>query len=196
MKKTGLLFGSFNPIHIGHLALANYLMEYAPFDEVWFMVSPQNPFKEHSELAPADQRLEMVKLATGIEPKFKVCDLEFDMPVPSYTINTLKRLSELHPDHQFSLITGSDNILTFPRWHKSEEILNNYPIVVYPRPGYEVNEANTGLSKFVKVVEAPLLDISSTLIRNGLNNHKNLRFLLPYGIFDFILKEGLYLPSS
>lgn len=192
MKEVGLLFGSFNPIHIGHMALANYLKEFAPFNEVWFIVSPQNPFKNHSDLAPADKRFEMVKMATGMGPKYKACDLEFEMPVPSYTINTLIKLSELYPDSRFSLIMGSDNLLTFPRWHRSEEIVGKFPIVIYPRPGYPLNNVNKSLLDKVKVVKAPLLDISSTLIREGLNKGKDLRFLLPHKIYDFLMKEKLY----
>jgi nicotinate-nucleotide adenylyltransferase len=194
MKEVGLLFGSFNPIHIGHMALANYLLEFAPFDEVWFMVSPQNPFKDHTELAPANKRYEMVCIATAAEPMFKACDLEFKMPVPSYTINTLEKLSQLHPTIRFSLIMGSDNILTFSRWHRSEQILEKFPIVVYPRPEYPIEKAEKPILNKIKVVKAPLLDISSTIIREGLSEGKNLRFLLPHKIFDYILKEKLYTP--
>ena len=192
MKEAGLLFGSFNPIHIGHLVLANYLMEYHPFDEIWFVVSPQNPFKEKEGLAPADKRFEMVELATQAEPRFKACNIEFEMPVPSYTIHTLNKLSTSYSDHRFSLVIGSDNLLTFNRWHQAKEILEKYPMVVYPRPGYPEQEAEKGLLKKVKIIKAPLLDISSTLIRKGLQENKNLRFLLPNEVYSFISSNQLY----
>ncbi len=192
MQKTGLLFGSFNPIHIGHLALANYLLEFAPFDEVWFIVSPKNPFKEERGLADAGHRLEMVKQATTREERFKVSDIEFGMPLPSYTSNTLQQLKKKHPNHQFSLIIGSDNLLTFPRWHAAEEILQKYSITVYPRPAYPVEQAKEEILNKVKVTEAPLLDISSTLIREAFSQNKKLPYLLPHEVYDYINSNGLY----
>jgi nicotinate-nucleotide adenylyltransferase len=196
MQKTGLLFGSFNPIHIGHLALANYILEYAPFEEIWFIVSPQNPFKEEKELADGRHRLEMVKLATNRENRFKVSDIEFGMPVPSYTSHTLEQLEKKYPNHQFSLIIGSDNLLTFPSWHEADEILNNHPIVVYPRPGYPVDQAKPAVLKKVQVTEAPLLDISSTLIRDAFSQNKKLPFLTTHEVYEYIISNRLYLVGS
>ncbi|MGQ1891207.1 nicotinate (nicotinamide) nucleotide adenylyltransferase [Thermophagus sp. OGC60D27] len=192
MQKTGLLFGSFNPIHIGHLALANYVLEYAPFDEVWFVVSPQNPLKNSEDLAPAQHRLAMTNLAINAEPRFKSSDIEFSMPVPSYTLNTLQRLNELHPTHDFSLIIGSDNLINIDRWHNFRTLLQEHSLLVYPRPEYPIEKAVIALPKSVNVLNAPMLDISSTLIRKGLKEKKNLRFLLPAGVYDYILQHRLY----
>lgn len=192
MQNTGLLFGSFNPIHMGHLALANYLLEFAPFDEVWFIVSPQNPFKNEEGLADAIHRLKMVNLATAREERFKVSDVEFGMPLPSYTSHTLQELKKEYPNHQFSLIIGSDNLLTFPRWHAADEIIDNYPITVYPRPGYPVENAKTEILNKVKVIQAPLLDISSTLIREAFSENKKLPYLLSHEVYDYINTNGLY----
>lgn len=195
MRKTGLLFGSFNPIHIGHLALANYLLEFVPFDEIWFIVSPQNPFKEQSDLVDAHHRLEMVKLAVSREKRFKASDIEFDMPVPSYTLKTLELLEKSNPDHHFTLIIGSDNLLTFPRWHAAKLILEKFPILVYPRPGYPPEQAEPEILNKVKLKEAPLLDISSTLIRKAFSENKNLPFLVSHEVFDYIISNELYLKT-
>ncbi|WP_291858991.1 nicotinate (nicotinamide) nucleotide adenylyltransferase, partial [Marinilabilia sp.] len=191
----GLLFGSFNPIHIGHLALANYLLEFAPFDEVWFIVSPQNPFKEQSDLVDAHHRLEMVKLAVSREKRFKASDIEFDMPVPSYTLKTLELLKTSNSDHLFTLIIGSDNLLTFPRWYAAKQILEKYQILVYPRPGYPTEKADPDFLDKVKIKEAPLLDISSTFIRKAFTENKKLPYLVPHEVFDYITSKGLYLKS-
>ncbi|MFW5754667.1 MAG: nicotinate (nicotinamide) nucleotide adenylyltransferase [Marinilabiliaceae bacterium] len=192
MKNTGLLFGSFNPIHIGHLALANYLLEYAPFDELWFIVSPQNPFKNENDLAPPHHRLEMARLAVREEPRFSVKDVEFHMPRPSYTINTLGKLSESSPSRKFSLIIGSDNLHTIKRWTGSADILAHFPLVVYPRPGFPV-EKNTRLpSQNTKIFDPPLLDISSTFIREGIREGKQLRYFVPADVYDYIISNNLY----
>lgn len=187
---TGLLFGSFNPIHIGHLALANYILEYTYLDEIWFVVSPHNPFKESNDLAGEGKRLRMVKLAIEAEPRFKACDLEFQLPRPSYTINTLKELNQLYPTHQFTIIMGSDNLLSIDRWKDYSTIITDYRILVYPRPGYNVELLPENST--IQVIKAPLLDISSTMIREGLTQGKELRFLLPAGIYNYIQKEQLY----
>lgn len=194
MKKaglnTGLLFGSFNPIHIGHLALANYIVEYSYLDEIWFMVSPHNPFKESNGLADESKRFKMVELAIEAEPRFRACDLEFQLPRPSYTINTLKKLDELYPAHRFTIIMGSDNLLSLNRWKDASAILTGYPILVYPRPGYDAGRLFAHSN--IQIIKAPLLDISSTLIREGVAQGKALRFLLPAGIFNYIKQERLY----
>ncbi|MGM0375311.1 MAG: nicotinate (nicotinamide) nucleotide adenylyltransferase [Bacteroidota bacterium] len=192
MTKTGLLFGSFNPIHIGHLALANYLLEYAPFDDLWFIVSPQNPFKNENDLAPPHHRLEMTRLGTNEEPRFFASDIEFQLPRPSYTIHTLRKLSDSYPSHKFSLIIGSDNLQTIGRWIESNEILEHYPLAVYPRPGFPVNKNPSHLSGKTTIFDPPLLDISSTFIREGIRQGKQLRFLVPPGIYDYIISHKLY----
>lgn len=192
MQHIGLLFGSFNPIHVGHLALANFAMEYAPFDQIWFVVSPQNPFKDRKALAPAQSRLEMVAIATKEEPRFKICDLEFSLPTPSYTINTLQKLKESYPDNHFSMIIGSDNLLNIERWHDSHRLLKENSILVYPRPGFPLENADIMHNETVKVLKAPVLEISSTLIRKGISEGKQLRFLVPSGVYDYIKNNRLY----
>jgi nicotinate-nucleotide adenylyltransferase len=190
LKHTGLLFGSFNPIHIGHLALANYIIEYSGLDEIWFVVSPQNPFKESDELIDEQLRLKMVELAIQNEPRFKASDVEFEMARPSFTTNTLSHLQKEFPQHQFSIIMGSDNLQSIDRWKNASEIVATYPIIVYPRPGFAISQ----LPEFSKIsiIEAPQLDISSTLIRKGIGEGKKLQFLVPNGVFEFIESEGLY----
>lgn len=188
--KTGLLFGSFNPIHIGHLALANFIMEYAPLDEIWFVVSPQNPFKESNELIDEDKRLTMVELAIKPESRFKACNIEFSLPKPSYTIHTLQKLQENYPLHRFHIIMGGDNLLSINRWKNADEIISGFPILVYPRPGFEIKDMPK--KGDIRIMEAPLLDISSTFIRQGLSEGKKLRFLLPDAVFKLIEAEGLY----
>jgi len=192
MTKTGLLFGSFNPIHIGHLALANYLLEYSSFDDLWFIVSPQNPFKDEKDLTLPHHRLEMTRLATREEPRFFACDVEFHLPRPSYTIHTLRKLSGYYPSHNFSLIIGSDNLHTIGRWAESKEILDHYPLAVYPRPGFPVNKNTPRPSKNTIFFDPPLLDISSTFIREGIMQGKQLRFLVPAGVYDYIISHKLY----
>lgn len=186
----GLLFGSFNPIHIGHLALANYILEYSSLDEIWFVISPQNPFKESNELIEEKMRIRMVEIAIKPEPRFKACDIEIELPRPSYTINTLKKLQESYPLHQFTLIMGSDNLLSIDRWKDVSDILSTFPIIVYPRPGYPIQSLPQEAK--INVLEAPLLDISSTLIRKAIANGKRLQFLLPSGVYQFIVDKSLY----
>ena len=151
--KTGIFGGSFNPIHIGHLALANYLCEYGEVDEVWFLVSPHNPLKEEKELWDDEFRLELTRLAIGDYPKFSVCDIEFHLPKPSYTITTLDALKRQYPERDFTLIIGSDNWEIFNKWHKPQEIIDRYHLLIYPRLGYNIN--TNKLPIHVKLVNAP-----------------------------------------
>jgi nicotinate-nucleotide adenylyltransferase len=187
---TALLFGSFNPIHIGHLALANYILEFAGFDELWFVVSPGNPFKEASELIDETHRLNMVKLAVVAEPRFRVSDIEFDMPRPSYTIDTLDRLKQLYTNNRFSLIMGADNLLSIDRWKEPARLTSDFDILVYPRPGYTSPEP--GSFPKTKIIQAPQFDISATLIRDAIKQEKKIPYLLPHGVYDYILKNSLY----
>ena len=161
MKKVGIFGGSYNPIHIGHLALANYLCEFGDLDEVWFMVSPQNPFKVDDCLLDDALRLRLTRMAVAHEPKVEVCDREFTLPRPSYMYNTLTALSQEHPDREFVLVIGADNWERFHRWYRSDDILSAYRLIVYPRPGYTC----CNVPPNVTVVDTPLLDISSTEIR-------------------------------
>ena len=177
MKKVGIFGGSYNPIHIGHLALANYLCEYGNLDELWFMVSPQNPFKANaSDLWDDNLRLELVKLAVEDYPKFQASDFEFHLPRPSYMVNTLQKLRETHPDLEFVLIIGADNWVSFPRWKDSSTILANHRLIVYPRPGFDI-DTNT-LPFNVQLIDTPLLEVSSTFIRESLEKGKDVRYFL------------------
>ena len=168
--KTGIFSGSFNPVHIGHLALANYLCEYEGLDEIWFMVSPQNPLKAGTELWPDDLRLRLVELATEEYPRFRSSDFEFHLPRPSYSVHTLEKLHETYPERDFYLIIGSDNWARFDRWYQSERIIKENRILIYPRPGFPVNE--NGLPETVRLVHSPTFEISSTFIRQALEEER------------------------
>ena len=175
-QQIGIFCGSFNPIHIGHLALANYLCEFEGLDEVWFMVTPHNPIKHSTELWDDEFRLRLVKSAIGDYPKFKASDFEFKLPKPSYTIHTLEELHKAHPNYKFHLIIGSDNWHLFPRWKQSEDIIANYSIIIYPRLGYDVDA--TQLPSTVRLSAAPVFEISSTFIREALKDGKDIRCML------------------
>lgn len=190
MKRIGLLFGSFNPPHIGHLALANYILEYAGRDEIWFIVSPHNPLKEASELVDEDIRLDMVSRSIFSEPRFKASAYEFSLPRPSYTIDTLDSLAADFPDCDFSLIIGSDNYLSLDKWKDKDRLVRDYKLLVYPRFGFPI--ACDDISQNVKVVKAPRFEISSTMIREAIRQNKSIRFWLPCGIYDYILERNLY----
>lgn len=189
-KEIGLFFGSFNPIHHGHLIIANYFLSFAPLQEIWFVVSPQNPLKNKKILAEEYHRLEMVNLAIGDFPPFKASDIEFSMPKPSYTIDTLVRMKEKYPHYNFSLMMGSDNLINFHKWKNHEIILRDYKLLVYPRKDslsnlFENNEN-------VKIIMAPQMEISSTFIREAVKTKKDVRFFLPEKVFQYIQDCNLY----
>ncbi len=186
--KIGLFFGSFNPIHIGHLIIANVMQDQTDLDEVWFVVSPQNPFKARKTLLHEFDRLKMVELAIADHFFFKASDVEFHMPKPSYTIDTLTYLSAQNPQHEFKLIVGGDNLTHFHKWKNHEEILKQYGLYVYPRPGEMpgFNHPN------VRFVEAPLMDISATFIRESLKSGHSVRYLLPEKVEEYIRDKKLY----
>ena len=189
-EKVGLFFGSFNPIHNGHLMLANYLAEYGGLDEIWFVVSPQNPFKDKKSLLADRHRLYMVEMAIKDDERFQVCDIEFYMPQPSYTIDTLTRLQERHPNTDFYLICGMDNIESFKKWKNYEMILQYHHLMVYPRKGYSSNELVEHPS--VTVVEAPEIEVSSTFIRNAIGEGKDVRYFVPKEVYKYIVDMHFY----
>lgn len=174
--EIGIFSGSFNPIHIGHLALANYICEFEGLDELWFMVSPHNPLKERGELMDDTLRLELVQAAVEGYPKFRASDFEFHLPQPSYTVHTLEKLREAYPQHHFHLIIGSDNWALFHRWREWERILAENALMVYPRPGYPVEAEK--LPPQVRCVSSPVFEISSTFIRSALQQGKDVRYFL------------------
>ena len=180
MKKTGLFSGSFNPVHIGHLALANWLCEYEDLEEIWFLVTPQSPLKTHVDMIDGRLRLEMVERAIAGYPKFKVSDFEFSLPLPSYTVDTLREIHKAFPGHLFHFIIGADNWAVFDKWKDHEEIIRNYRILVYPRPGYEVHIPES--YRNVRLVNAPVIQISSDFIRQARQEGKDVRFFLPESI--------------
>ena len=189
-NKTGLFFGSFNPIHIGHLAIANYLIEFSDMNVLWFVITPQNPFKKRNSLLSDQLRLEMVELAIKGDDRFRVCDVEFRMPVPSFTIDTLMYLKEKHPRHNFQLIMGSDNLDQFHKWKNYDIIEKNFKRIIYPRPGS--SEININELKNCEVINAPLMEISSSFIRKALKSGKKPDRFLPAPVYEFIEKMNLY----
>lgn len=190
-KKTGLLFGSFNPVHIGHLALANYVLEYSDLEEIWFIVSPHNPFKKSKDLIEEKHRLQMMQIAIQDEPRFKASDVEFSMPRPSYSIDTLDTLSQQYPDRIFTLIIGADNLLSIHKWKEAERLTATYNILCYPRLGSDFSSKE--YAHKIPVIDAPHFDISASFIRTALKEGKNIRFLLPHGIYNYIKTNQLYI---
>lgn len=190
IKKIGLLFGSFNPIHNGHMILANYMAEFTDIDEVWFVVSPQNPLKDKKSLLPDYHRLALTRLAVEDHQKLKVSNIEFSMPKPSYTIDTLTWLSDKYTDNEFVLICGTDIFKSFHKWKNYQEILNQYSLYVYPRPGYHLAEYVNNTS--INIYDAPLMEISSSFIRNGIKEKKNMDFWMPPAVYNYIQEMHFY----
>lgn len=182
--KTGIFSGSFNPIHIGHLALANYLCEYEGLEEIWFMVSPQNPLKAQTELWSDELRLKLVELSISGYPHFQASDFEFHLPRPSYSVHTLEKLREVYPEREFYFIIGADNWLRIDRWYQSERIIKENQIIIYPRPGFPVKEEE--LPETVRLVHSPVFEISSTFIREALDERKDVRYFVHHRVWEYI----------
>jgi len=189
-KKTGLLFGSFNPIHNGHLILAAYMLEFTDLDEVWLIISPHNPLKNKGSLLADHHRMALVRLALEDHQNLQASDIEFKMPKPSFTIDTLTWLSEKYSSRQFILICGTDIFPSFHKWKNFEEILNQYTLYVYPRPGYHLGKYAD--HQKITVFDAPLMEISSSFIREGIKARKNMSFWMPEKVYDYILEMHFY----
>jgi nicotinate-nucleotide adenylyltransferase len=190
--KIGLYFGSFNPIHIGHLVIANYMVEHSDLDQVWFVVTPHNPFKNKSSLLDNYQRLEMVYLATKDYTKLKPSDIEFNLPQPNFTVNTLVHLQEKYPDYGFSLIMGEDNLKSFHKWKNYELILENHHIYVYPRISDNATETQFSNHKKIHVIDAPIMELSSTYIRNSIKTGINIKPMLPEHVWQYLDEMNFY----
>lgn len=190
-KKIGLYFGTFNPIHVGHLTIANHLVEFSNLEEVWMVVTPHNPHKRRNNLLEDVHRLAMVRIAVEDYPHLKASNIEFDLPQPNYTVNTLAYLEERYP-HQFSLIMGEDNLKSFHKWKNYEVILNRYPIYVYPRIAGGVVEHQFKHHPHIIKVDAPIMEISSTFIRNGIKAGKNIRPMLPDAVWKYLDEMNFY----
>ena len=190
MKRTALFFGSFNPIHVGHLIIANRMLQQEGVDEVWFVVSPQNPLKERGTLLADHHRMQMVRRAIEDNYGMRSCDIEMHLPVPSYTVVTLAALEEKYPEHEFCLVMGSDNLATFDRWRNYQYILDHYRLLVYPRPGTEHCKFSTHPS--VTMVDVPMMDISSSYIRRQIAQKKDVRYLLTEPVHKYLTEMHFY----
>lgn len=190
--KIGLFFGSFNPIHNGHLSIAMYMVENIGIDQLWFVVSPQNPFKKVENLLDDNHRLEMVRLAIEGNSRLFVCDIEFKLPKPSYTINTLTALRQKYPGYEFAIIMGADNFIQLKKWKDYDKLICDYYFLIYPRPGFDLSSHD--LNGNFTLVDSPLMEISSTKIREDISVKREIRHLLPPEVFQYIEKKELYRP--
>lgn len=189
-KVIGILGGSYNPVHSGHMMLASFLAQWGYVDQVWLTLSPRNPLKNPGDLLPDLKRLTMLNIALRGARSLDVCDIELTMPTPSYTINTLDLLASRHPDKRFKLIIGSDNWAIFDKWKDSQRILDEYGVIVYPRPGYPVAQGHVD---GMEVVDAPTVNLSSTFIRNAIAKGRNMEYFLPAGVYKYIVDHKLYI---
>jgi len=191
-KKIGLYFGTFNPIHVGHLTIANYMAEFSDLDEVWLVVTPHNPHKKKSSLLDNVHRLNMVRIALEYYPKLKPSTIEFDLPQPNFTVNTLAHLEEKYPEQHFCLIMGEDNLKSFHKWKNYEVILERYHLYVYPR--IAAGKVSGIFNDHPKIhrVAAPIMELSSTFIRNGIKEGKNIRPMLPQDVWEYLDEMNFY----
>ncbi len=190
--KVALFFGSFNPIHVGHLMLANYIVEFSEVQEIWFVVSPQNPFKDADSLLAETERLKMVNLAIEKTTKYKSSDVEFHMPKPSFSIDTLKYLSLENPNIEFVIVLGADNLLNFDKWKNFQQIIDNYNFLICGRPDFDIKSSPFFSPQKMTILEAPLLKISSTFIREMIKSGKDIRFFLHDKVYEYIVKNNFY----
>lgn len=190
--KVGLFFGTFNPIHVGHLTIANHLVEYSDLDQVWFVVTPHSPFKKKNSLLDDHQRLEMVYRATKDYSKLKQSDIEFKLPQPNYTVNTLAHLEEKYPDHEFALIMGEDNLKSFHKWKNYQVILEMHDIYVYPRKSEGKVETEFDEHPKIHHIAAPIMELSSTFIRKSIKAGKNVRPMLPENVWEYLDEMNFY----
>jgi nicotinate-nucleotide adenylyltransferase len=188
--KIGLFFGSFNPVHVGHLIIGNFMATQTDLEQVWFVVSPQNPLKPKNSLARDRDRLNMVQLAIGDNPLLRVSDIEFKLPKPSYTVDTLAHLTEKYPQHTFTLIMGGDNLGTLNKWKNYEILLRDYDIYVYKRPSYELGEFAT--HPRIRLFDAPLMEISATYIRSCMASGKSIQYLVPDAVEQYLSEAKIY----
>lgn len=189
MEKIGILGGSFNPVHIGHIMIAAYLTQWGIVDRVWMTISPQNPLKDADSLIPDLKRLEMLRIACQGLKNVEICDIELTMPRPSYTIDTLNYLKKRYPSKQFRLVIGSDNWNAFDHWKQGEDILEDFGVIVYPRPGKEVKDMYVD---GMDLVHSPSIDLSSTFIRQAVAKGKDVSAFLPAGVYNYIIDNNLY----
>lgn len=189
--KVGLYFGTYNPIHIGHLAIANYIVEFTDIDQLWLVVSPQNPHKEKKNLLDDYQRLEMVHRAVEGDDRLRASNIEFNLPKPSYTVDTLAYLKDQYPNYDFTILMGSDNLENFHKWKNYETILENYGVIVYPRPGFDRSKVQ--FHKNISIVEeAPLMEISASFIRKAIGNGKDVRHFIPQKAWEYLEEMNFY----
>lgn len=190
--KIGLYFGTFNPIHVGHLTIANHLAEYSDLDQVWFIVTPQSPFKKKSSLLDNHHRYQMVDRAVEDYSKLRVSDIEFNLPQPNYTINTLTYLEEKYPDYEFALIMGEDNLKSFHKWKNYELILERHHIYVYPRISDGKVETQFDNHPQIHIINSPIMQLSSTFIRKAIKEGKNIRPMLPEHVWNYLDEMNFY----
>jgi nicotinate-nucleotide adenylyltransferase len=190
IKKTGLFFGSFNPIHIGHMIIANYMLNFTDLDDVWMVISPHNPLKDKKSLLADHHRYAMVQIAVEDNPGIRASNIEFKLPKPSYTIDTLVRLEEKYPETRFVLIAGSDIFPTFHKWKNYEILLKHYQIYVYKRPGYDAGPYE-GLPH-ITLFDAPLMQISSSFIRKAIAEGRDIRYFVPEKVYEYIMEMHFY----
>ena len=196
MTETGLLFGSFNPVHIGHMAIGNYITEFSQLKEVWFVVSPHNPLKVKDSLLGERDRFYMTQLAIGDDQRFRASDIEFTLPRPSYTIDTLAHLTEKYPSRRFTLIMGEDNLNTLHKWKNAEMLAKQFPIVVYPRlnPGRKSSKRLQDILAMASIqeIDAPVMEISGTFIRSAIREGKDVSWFVPSPVWKYIREMHFY----